>query len=138
MVSLLFYLILTPVYNYGYNINKFNIANALLIKSFDFWCYVFHLKCIFLLESDDIETNPDPRRFSFIKFCHWHLNGLAAHNFVKMPLIEAFITTRNFDIICLVETFLDSSLDISDTRIHINGYSLRRADQPSNTKRSGV
>ena len=93
---------------------------------------------MFLLELDDIETNPHPWRFSFIKFCRWHLNGLAAHDFVKMPLIEAFITTHNFDIICSVETFLDSSIDISDIRIHINGYSLTKADHPSNTKRSGV
>ena len=85
-----------------------------------------------LLESDDIETNPGPRK-SFLKFCNWNLNGLAAHDFVKMPLIEAFITTHNFDIICLSETFLDSSIDISDTRININGYSLLRADHPSNT-----
>ena len=85
----------------------------------------------------DIETNPDPRKH-FIKFCYWNLNGLAVHDFVKIPLIEAFITTHNSDIICLSETFLDSNIDISDTRINISGYSLLRADHPSNTKRSGV
>ena len=69
---------------------------------------------------------------------YWNLNGLAAHDFVKIPLIEAFITTHNFDIICLSETFLDSNIDISDTRINISGYSLLRADHPSNTKRSDV
>ena len=90
-----------------------------------------------LLESGDIETNPGTRK-SFIKFFHWNLNGLAAHDFVKMLLIEVFIKTHNFDIICLSETFLDSSMDISDTRININGYSLLRADHPSNTKRGGV
>ena len=89
---------------------------------------------MYLRKSDDIETNPDPRRFPFIRFCHWNLNGLATHDFVKMPLIEAFTTTHNFDIICLVKTFLESSIDISDTRIHINDYSPRRADHPSNTK----
>ena len=55
-----------------------------------------------------------------------------------MPLIEALIKTHNFDIICLSETFLDSSIDISDTSININGYSLLRADHPSNTKCDGV
>ena len=132
------YLILTQVCNYGFHINKFNIADALLIKYFDFCCYAFNLKHMLLLESGDIETNLGPRRFSFIKFCHWNLSGLAAHDFVKISLIEAFITTRNLDIICLLETFLDSSIDISDTRININGYSLFRADHPSNTKRGGV
>ena len=30
------YLILAPVRNYGFNVNRFNITNALLIKYFDF------------------------------------------------------------------------------------------------------
>ena len=35
-------------------------------------------------------------------------------------------------------TFLDSSIDISDTRININSCSLMTANHPSNTKRGGV
>ena len=31
-------------------------------------------------------------------------------------------------------TFLDSRIDINDTRINVNGYLLMRADHPSNTK----
>ena len=131
------YLFLTQLYNYGFNINTINFANVLLFKYFNFCCYALHLKRMLLLESVDIETNPGPRK-SFIKFCHWNLNGLAAHDFVKMPLIEAFIKTRNFDIICLSETFLDSSIDISDIRININGYSFLRADHPNNIIRGGV
>ena len=63
-----------------------------------------------------------------------NLNGLAAHDFVNMPLIEAFITAQSFDIICFSETFLDSNIDISDTRINLSGYSLQRPDHPSKTK----
>ena len=123
------YLILTQLHTYGFNINTFMLTHS--------YCHALNLKRMLLLESGDIETNPGPRK-SFIKFCHWNLNGLAAYDFVKIPLIEAFIKTHNFDIICLPETFLNSSIDISDTRININGYSLLRADHPSNTKRGGV
>ena len=91
-----------------------------------------------LLESGDIETNPGPKRSSIIKFCHWNLNGLAVHDFVKMPVIDNATQQHNFDIICLSENFLDSSIDISDTRLNINGYSLLRAGHPNNTKRGGV
>ena len=38
------YLILAHVRNYGFNINKLNSANFLLIKNFDFCCYAFNLK----------------------------------------------------------------------------------------------
>ena len=131
------YLFLAQLHNYGFNITTINFANVLFFKYFDFCCYALNLKRMLLRESSGIETNPGLRK-SFIKFCHWNLNGLAAHDFVKMPLIEAFITTHNFDIICLSETLLDSSIDISDTRVNINGYSLLRGDHPSNNKRGGV
>ena len=93
---------------------------------------------ILLVNSGDIGANPGPRKSSPIKFCHWNLNGLAAHDFIKAPLIEAFISTHDFDILCLSETFLDSTIDLNDENINIDGYSILRADHPSNNKRRGV
>ena len=93
---------------------------------------------LLLLRSGDVKTNPGPKKSSVIKFCHWNLNGLAVRDFLKVILIEAFITTHNFDIICLSETFLDSTVSQHDENIMINGYSLSRADHPSNSKRGGV
>ena len=77
---------------------------------------------LLLLRSGDIEINPGPKKSSVIKFCHWKLNGLAAHDFLQVSLIEAFITTHNSDIICLSETFLDSTVSQHDENIMINGY----------------
>ena len=91
-----------------------------------------------ILLSGDIEVNPGPKRSANIKFCHWNLNGLAAHDFIKVPLIEAFITTSNFDIVCLSETFLDSTIPDHDMNTQINGYSLLRAHHPNNIKRGRV
>ena len=92
-----------------------------------------------LLLSGDIEVNPGPKISSNIKYCHWNLNGLAAHDFIKVPLIEAFITTSNFDIVCLSETFLDSTiLDDDDENMQINGYSLLRANHPNDIKHGGA
>ena len=93
---------------------------------------------LLLLRSGDVETNPNSKKSSVIKFCHWNLNGLGAHDFLKVSLIEAFITTHNFDIICLSDTFLDSTVSQHDKNIMINGYSLLRADHSSNSKRGGV
>ena len=91
-----------------------------------------------LLLLGDIEVNPGPKRSFNIKFCHWNLSGLAAHDFIKVPLIEAFITTNNFDIVCLSETFLDSTILDGDENIQINGYSLLRTNHPNDSKRGGV
>ena len=57
-----------------------------------------------LLKSEDIETNPGPKKLSTNKICSWNLNRLVVYNFVKVPLIEAFITTHNFYIGCLSQT----------------------------------
>ena len=40
--------------------------------------------------------------------------------------------------LCLSETFLDSSIPIDENTLSIPIYSMIRADHPSNTKRGGV
>ena len=60
-----------------------------------------------VLKSGDIEINPGPKISSSIKFYHWNVKELAAHDLVKLPLIEAFFPEHKFDIVCLLEIFLD-------------------------------
>ena len=55
-----------------------------------------------LLLSPETEVNPGLKRSSNI---NWKLNGLAAHDLIKVTLMEAFITTSNFDIVCLYRHF---------------------------------
>ena len=85
----------------------------------------------------DIELNPGPKQSS-LTFCHWNLNGIAAHDFIKISLLQGYITNRNFDIICLSETFLNSTIDSEDNRLKIEGYNLIRSDDPSGSKKGGV
>ena len=85
----------------------------------------------------DIETNSGSR-FSSLTFCHWNLNGLTAHDSIKISLLQAYITQHNYDIICLSETFLNSSIQSDDNRIKLDGYNLIRSDHPSDSKRGGV
>ena len=56
----------------------------------------------------------------------------------QTTIIEAYIATNNFDMVCLSEAFLDSSISNDDKRIKIGGYLLLRVDHPSNTKKGGV
>ena len=78
---------------------------------------------LLLIRSGDTETNPGLKTV-LLKGFHWNLNGLEAHDFIKIPLLEAHIATNNFDIMCLSETFLYSSISNDDNRINITGYSL--------------
>ena len=40
--------------------------------------------------------------------------------------------------ICLSETFLDSSIPIYDERLNMKGYKLIKADNPNDSKKGGV
>ena len=91
--------------------------------------------------SEDIELNPGPNKTNSsctFSVCHWNLNSLAAHNFEKVGLLEAFNTINKFDIICVSESYLDSTFSSDNEDINIKGYKLVRADHPNNMKRGGV
>ena len=83
------------------------------------------------------ETNPGPK-YSSLTFCHWNLNGLTAHDSIKIALHQAYILHHNYDIKCLSQTFLNSSIESNDDRISIDGYNLIRSDHPSDLRRGEV
>ena len=76
---------------------------------------------LLLVCGGDIEINAGPTTKKQISFCHWNLNGLTAQNFTKVSLLQALSVTHDYDIICLSETFLDSSISNDDERINIKG-----------------
>ena len=101
----------------------------------------FALIMLILLTCGDIESNPGPRRsdscYNF-SMCHWNLNSMTAHNFEKINLLEAYNTINKFDVICLSESYLDSSIASDNDNLNIKGYNLYRADHPNNVKRGDV
>ena len=92
------------------------------------WILYFALR---LLQHGDIELNPGPKYFSI---SHWNLNSLTAHNYLKVSQLQAFNLVHKFDILCISETHLDSSILKDDSTLLIEGYSIIRADHLSNTK----
>ena len=91
---------------------------------------------ILIILSGDIEKNPGPKFSSCDKFsiCHWNLNSISAHNFIKISLLCVYVSTHNFDVLCLSETYLDSSVYSDDNNLTIPGYGLYKAHRPSNVK----
>ena len=80
---------------------------------------------LLLICAGDIELNPGPRKnnitYTFF-FCHWNIDSIAAHDFLKLSLLEAYNVDHKFDMICLSETFLDSSISSNDERLNMKGY----------------
>ena len=90
--------------------------------------------------SGDVELNPGQKRnySNAFSVCHWNLNSISAHNYAKVFLLKAYIADHKFDIICISETYLDSSIPSDDSNLEVSEYNLVRSDYPSNNKRGGV
>ena len=162
LITILFLLFTVQFYNKDLgmivflylHVNSINIKGSFFNKFFIKCCTCPHvlmsfcpllllllfISVILLMLSGDIETNPgpDPGYLSSFSFCHWNLNSITAHNFIKMSLLQAYNTINRFDIICLSETYLDNSYHTDDDQLTFPGYNLIRADNPNNIKRGGV
>ena len=88
----------------------------------------------------DVEENlgPKPSSNQIFSICHWNLNSISAHNYIKLSLLRAYLSTHRFCVICLSETYLDSDTSHEDASLEIVGYTLIRADHSSNTKGGGA
>ena len=131
--------------NFACNIrnNISTIFECLILCFHYFENFLFSfLTCLYiflLLRSHgDIELNPGPNKSkeNNLSICHWNLNSITAHNFLKLSQLKAYISTYKHDFICLSETYLDSSTPSNIT--DIEGCKLVRSDHPDNIKRGGV
>ena len=100
---------------------------------------VWLCSCLIIV-SGDVEVNSGPKNSvnECLSICHWNLGSISAHEYSKLFLLKAYISVHKFDIICLSETYLDSTVPLDDDNLIISGYNLIRSDHPSNTKRGGV
>ena len=99
-------------------------------------CCSLHVQWLALraiLLSGDVETNPGPET---LDFCTWNLNSIAAHDFLRISLIEAYNSVYNYDLIGIVETHLDSTVD--KHRLVLDGYTFIQDNHPQNVKRGDV
>ena len=98
--------------NIGNNIST--IFECLILCSHYFENFLFslliHLYIFLLLRSHgDIELNPCPNKAKKkLSICHWNLNSITAHKYLKLSQLKVYISTYKHDFICLSETYLDS------------------------------
>ena len=60
------------------------------------------------------DPGPQLGHSNSFSFCHWNLNSIVGHNVVKMSLLQVYNTIHKFEIICLLETYLDNSYHSDD------------------------
>ena len=98
-----------------------------------FWLFEIVLKL-----SGDMEENAVPKPSSKFLYLSLEFEQYFCINYAKISLSRGYISAHNFDIICISETYLNSDTSDDDENLKIAGYSLIRADHPSNIKRGGV
>ena len=82
------------------------------VSYFFFFCVL-----IVLIIYGDIELNPGPKKD---KSCdnfslrHWNLSSIAAHDFSKLSLLEAYNAHHIYDVTCLSKKYVDSSVPYDD------------------------
>ena len=91
--------------------NKILFIYMLSTYLFDVW-----LCSILMKRSGDTEQNPGPKPSSCQSFsvCHWNLNSILAHNFIKLSPLRPYITVHKFDVVCWSETYLNASISNDD------------------------
>ena len=117
--------------------NRHDFFASLYTSSFISLVINFAFKLLLIL-CGDAEVKPGPGHWTSLSFCHWNLDSISAHDFVKVSLLAAHNAIHKFDIICLSVTFLNSSLQNDDHSLVSNGYKLVRTDNPSELKGRGV
>ena len=67
---------------------------------------------ILIMLCSNVEISPGAKTISQQGFSvsQWNLNSIFVHNFAKIFLFKEHVAIHNFDIICLSEAYLDSSI----------------------------
>ena len=85
-----------------------------------YFSYIFSTFVVYLLYhirltrlSGDIELNPGPKPSSFRYFsiCHWNLNSIASHDFLKVKLLTACNIMHKFDIVIISQPSLQTMIN---------------------------
>ena len=89
---------------------------------------------LLLLLHGDIESNPSPKKKeqTYFSLCHWNVNSLVAHK--KTSLLAAYNSVYRYEIICISDSFLGSTISDDGNILHMEGYNIIRADHPDNIK----
>ena len=81
---------------------------------------------LILLIDGDIESNPGPKtktkRANFFSCCHWNVTSPLAHN--KLSMLEAYNVAHKYDVTCISESYLDSTVTLDNNSLSLNGYNL--------------
>ena len=121
------------------NVSVSYFRKSISLEAKNFAYYLMVLQTLLFL-SGTVELNPGPvkSKVTNLSFAVWNLDSIPARNYARIPLIETFQSTYNFDSFGVCESLLNN--DIPNEDIFVNGFSPEpfRADKPENSRNGGV
>ena len=114
-------------YNIGYNQSFQNCSNFILV-SVIFICLVYLFTLMVYMKSS-LSYIVRIKSRTICGYLH-----ILLHISLKLSLPRAYLSTHKFDFICISETYFNSDTSTVNENLEIAGYTLIRADHPSNTK----
>ena len=139
----LFYLfILSKLHNHNINgkcnvvyttdIQQTNVYYDLTIDSMPFCLFLTFFICIFLMICNDVHPNPGPVNYKpSLSIVHNNIKS------IRNKLDPVYVELNKFDIITLSETWLKSTIQQDEIRLHGYGEAVRR-DRPDDSAFGGV
>ena len=126
----IYFLLLCKVLNTKSCLSKF--ATKLMFHWEPIIILYFLYLCFLQLVHGDIKSNPRTRHSKnhLPSFCHWKLNSLPAHSFAKMLLLKACNVLYISKLLCLSETYRDSSIPSDHNSLDLESYKLFCTDHP--------
>ena len=100
--------------------------------------FIIVMKSLLIL-SGTVEINHGPvTKKTSLSFAVWNLDSIPARDYARIPLIESFLATYEFDIFGVCKSLLNK--DIPNDDIYINGFSPEpfHSDKPENSRNGGV
>ena len=95
-----------------------NMLFVQINKKFLISCFYLFLSCSYLYHiwlfprSTNLTGGTEKNLYFSQTFSidHWNLRSLVAHHFRKVALLKAYLSVERFDIICISETYVNSSI----------------------------
>ena len=124
-ISLLFYIFLIAfLFSKGYvsKISTKLYISVFLLFNILLGVFLWNCSCL-IIPNGDVEVNPGPQNSvsKCLPIYHLNLNSISAHDYSKLFLLKAYVSVHKFDIICLSETYLDSTVPLDDDSLVISG-----------------
>ena len=80
-----------------------------------------------------LKIRDPPKKVTLLILYDRNLNSISAYNIEKFHLLQAFNCVHKFDLICLSETYLNSTFSCN-----WDGFKLIKADHPNNVRSGGI